>query len=89
METIESNINFHKAFTGKRFVVSGVFNNFSREVLKTEIQSFGGKIVSSVSPKTNYLIAGDGTGPSKKAKALKFDISILDEKSYIALKESS
>ena len=88
METVESNINFHKAFTGKRFVVSGVFNNFSREALKTEIQSLGGKIVSSVSSKTNYLIAGDGTGPSKKSKAIKFDISILDEKSYIALKES-
>jgi DNA ligase (NAD+) len=68
--------------------VSGVFNNFSREALKTEIQSLGGKIVSSVSSKTNYLIAGVGTGPSKNAKALKFDISILDEKSYIALKET-
>ncbi|MGY8965862.1 MAG: hypothetical protein ACKVHJ_01550 [Flavobacteriales bacterium] len=45
-------------------------------------------MVSSVSSKTNYLIAGDGTGPSKNAKALKFDISILDEKSYIALKET-
>ena len=89
METVESPKNLHKAFTGKRFVVSGVFNNFSREALKTEIQSFGGKIVSSVSSKTNYLIAGDGTGSSKNAKALKFDISILDEKSYIALKESS
>jgi len=88
METVESSKNFHKAFTGKRFVVSGVFNNFSREELKTEILSLGGKIVSSVSSKTNYLIAGDGTGPTKNAKALKFDISILDEKSYIALKES-
>ena len=88
METVESSKNFHKAFTGKRFVVSGVFNNFSREALKTEIQSLGGKIVSSVSSKTNYLIAGVGTGPSKNAKALKFDISILDEKSYIALKET-
>ena len=88
METVESSKNFHKSFTGKRFVVSGVFNNFSREELKTEILSLGGKIVSSVSSKTNYLIAGDGTGPTKNAKALKFDISILDEKSYIALKES-
>ena len=88
METVESSKNFHKAFTGKRFVVSGVFNNFSREELKTEILSLGGKIVSSVSSKTNYLIAGDGTGPTKNAKALKFDISILDEKSYIALKKS-
>ena len=89
MKTVESSKNFHKSFTGKRFVVSGVFNNFSREALKTEIQSLGGKIVSSVSSKTNYLIAGVGTGPSKNAKALKFDISILDEKSYIALKETS
>ena len=88
METVETSKNFHKAFTGKRFVVSGVFDNYSREELKTEILSLGGKIVSSVSSKTNYLIAGDGTGPSKNAKALKFDISILDEKSYIALKES-
>ena len=88
MKIVESSENFHKSFIGKRFVVSGVFNNFSREALKTEIQSLGGKIVSSVSSKTNYLIAGDGTGPSKNAKALKFDISILDEKSYIALKET-
>ena len=88
METVEYSKNFHKAFIGKRFVVSGVFNNFSRESLKTEIQSLGGKIVSSVSSKTDYLIAGDGTGPSKNAKALKFEISILDEKSYIALKKS-
>ena len=43
--------------------------------------------MSSVSVKTDYLISGDGIGPSKKAKAIKLNIPILNEKDFIYLKE--
>ena len=55
--------------------------------LKSEIENMGGKVASSVSAKTDYLISGEGVGPSKKEKADKFGVTILDEKSYLALKQ--
>jgi DNA ligase (NAD+) len=77
----------HSVFKGKKIVVSGVFEHYSRERIKSEIESFGGIIMSSVSVKTDYLISGDGIGPSKKAKAIKLNIPILNEKDFIYLKE--
>ena len=77
----------HSIFKGKKFVVSGVFEHYSREGIKSEIESFGGIIISSVSSKTNFLVAGDGTGPSKKTKAVDLKIPILNEKDFLSLKE--
>ena len=77
----------HSIFKGKKFVVSGVFEHYSREGIKSEIESFGGIIISSVSSKTNFLVAGDGTGSSKKTKAVDLKIAILNEKDFINLKE--
>ena len=77
----------HSIFKGKKFVVSGVFEHYSREGIKSEIESFGGIIISSVSSKTNFLVAGDGTGPSKKTKAVDLKIPILNEKDFLDLKE--
>ena len=77
----------HSIFKGKKFVVSGVFEHYSREGIKSEIESFGGIIISSVSSKTNFLVAGDGTGPSKKNKAIDLKIPILNEKDFLNLKE--
>ena len=77
----------HSIFNGKKFVVSGVFEHYSREGIKSEIESFGGIIISSVSSKTNFLVAGDGTGPSKKTKAIDLKIPILNEKDFLNLKE--
>ena len=77
----------HSIFKGKKFVVSGVFEHYSREGIKSEIESFGGIIISSVSSKTNFLVAGDGTGPSKKTKAIDLNIPILNEKDFLNLKE--
>ncbi|MDG1710978.1 MAG: NAD-dependent DNA ligase LigA [Flavobacteriaceae bacterium] len=88
VESIAPVRDVHKAFLGKKFVVSGVFEAFSREDLKTEIEFLGGKIVSSVSSKTDYLVAGEGMGPSKKEKAIKFGVTILDENSYQAFKQT-
>ena len=69
----------------KKFVISGVFENISREELKEKIESLGGTVMSAVSAKTNYLVAGEGTGPSKRVKAEKHNIPIIDEASFFEL----
>ncbi|TCD02170.1 NAD-dependent DNA ligase LigA [Pedobacter frigidisoli] len=65
---------------GKTFVISGVFENFGREELKDMIEANGGKILSSISAKLNYLVAGDNMGPSKLEKATKLNIPIISDR---------
>lgn len=72
---------------GKTFVVSGVFAGLSREELKKRIEDNGGKVASSVSSKTSYLVAGDKMGPSKREKAEKLGVSIISENEFLALLE--
>jgi len=86
LEQIKLIKKVNSAFEGKRFVVSGVFEKYSREDIKSEIESLGGIIASSVSSKTNFLLAGEGMGPSKKAKAEALKITILSEQDYTSLK---
>ena len=78
-EIEESDKNISSVLSGKSFVVSGVFKSFSRDELKKNIESNGGRISSSISSKTNYLVAGDNMGPKKKEKAEKLDIKIISE----------
>jgi DNA ligase (NAD+) len=68
---------------GKKIVVSGVFTNFSRAEIKTLIESHGGKNVSSISTKTDYIVAGENMGPAKLEKAAKLDIPIISESTFI------
>lgn len=70
---------------GQTFVVSGVFEKMTRNELKKMIEDNGGKVSSSISKKTSYLIAGDNMGPSKLAKATKLEIAILSEEQFLAL----
>lgn len=70
---------------GQTFVVSGVFEKMTRSELKKIIEDNGGKVSSSISKKTSYLIAGDNMGPSKLAKATKLEIAILSEEQFLAL----
>ncbi|MFZ9074744.1 MAG: NAD-dependent DNA ligase LigA [Flavobacteriaceae bacterium] len=86
LEQIKLIRKVNSAFEGKRFVVSGVFEKYSREEIKSEIESLGGIIGSSVSSKTDFLVAGEGMGPSKKAKAEALKITILSEQDYTSLK---
>lgn len=72
-------------FSGKTLVVSGVFNQFSRDDIKETIESHGGKIASSISSKTDYVVAGANMGPSKLEKATKLGITILSEEEFISL----
>ena len=88
MEELYVELNIHPAFQEKKFVISGVFEQFSRKALTDEIELLGGKIVSSVSSKTDYIIAGDGMGPSKKIKAESLGISVLSELDYLDLKKN-
>ena len=67
---------------GSTFVISGVFTLFSREELKALIELNGGKNTSSISKKTNFLIAGDKMGPSKLEKAKGLEINIITEQEF-------
>ena len=70
---------------GKSFVVSGVFETYDREELKTMIKKLGGKVTTSISGNTDYLIAGENMGPSKKEKAEKLGTEILSEEAFKAM----
>lgn len=64
---------------GKSFIISGVFEDYSRDELKDLIEGNGGKILSSISAKLDYLVAGDNMGPAKLEKANKLQIPIISE----------
>ena len=70
---------------GNIFVVSGVFTKVSRTELKKLIEDNGGKVSSSISGKTNYVVAGDNMGPSKRTKAESLGISIISEDDFLAM----
>ena len=67
---------------GKSFVVSGIFQNYERDQLKEVIVSHGGKVLSSISGKLDYVLAGDNMGPAKKEKAEKLGVKIISEKEF-------
>ena len=70
---------------GKTFVVSGVFEQFSRDEIKADIEYHGGKVSGSVSGNTDYLIAGEKMGPEKRKKAEKLGVAIISELEYLDL----
>jgi DNA ligase (NAD+) len=70
---------------GLSFVISGIFQKFSRDELKADIELHGGKNVSGISAKTSYLIAGENIGPSKLEKATSLKIPIISEENYVQL----
>lgn len=70
---------------GKTLVVSGVFEKFSRDELKKAIEDNGGKVGSSISSKTDYVVAGDNMGPAKLEKANKMGVAIISEDDFIEL----
>lgn len=70
---------------GKIFVVSGVFEKFSRDDLKKAIEDNGGKVGSSISKKTDYVIAGENMGPAKLEKASQLNVKIISEDDFIAM----
>ncbi|MEY4963186.1 MAG: NAD-dependent ligase LigA [Bacteroidota bacterium] len=79
------NPNATDKLQGKTFVVSGVFSLFSRDELKQAIEDNGGKVGSSISAKTDYVVAGDNMGPAKLDKANKLNIPIISEEDFNAM----
>ncbi|MHA8109268.1 NAD-dependent DNA ligase LigA [Aquirufa sp. A-Brett2-W8] len=73
------------ALEGKSFVISGVFSHFDRDELKAKIIANGGKVVSSISAKLDYLVAGENLGPAKLEKANSLSIPIISEDEFLAL----
>jgi DNA ligase (NAD+) len=71
--------------TGKTVVVSGVFSSFSRDEMKELIEQNGGKNGSSISSKTDFLVAGENMGPSKLKKAVDLGVKILSEDEFVKL----
>jgi DNA ligase (NAD+) len=74
-------------FNGKSFLISGVFSKFSREELKEKIEVNGGKIISSISAKLDYLVAGENMGPAKLEKATKLGVKMISEDEFIKMLE--
>lgn len=70
---------------GKSFVISGVFENYERDDLKDIILKNGGKVLSSISGKLDYLLAGDNMGPAKREKAEKLGVPIISEADFNVL----
>ncbi|MES2445682.1 MAG: NAD-dependent DNA ligase LigA [Bacteroidota bacterium] len=72
---------------GKTFVISGVFEKHSRDELKAIIEENGGKILSGISAKLDYLVAGDNMGPAKLEKATKLNVPLISEEELIKMTE--
>lgn len=72
-------------FSGKTFLISGVFSKYSREELKEKIEANGGKIISSISAKLDYLVAGENMGPAKLEKATKLNVKMISEDEFIGM----
>ena len=70
------------ALANKSFVISGVFKNYERDELQEIVISHGGRILSGVSGKLDYLLAGDNMGPSKREKAEKLGVKIISEEDF-------
>ncbi|AWX46384.1 DNA ligase (NAD(+)) [Flagellimonas maritima] len=75
--------NQSEKLKGQTFVVSGVFETIGRTELKKIIEDNGGKVASSISSKTSFLVAGDNMGPSKKSKAENLGVPIITEQEFL------
>lgn len=79
------NPNATNKLSGKTFVVSGIFEKFSRDDLKKSIEDNGGKVGSSISSKTDFVVAGENMGPAKLEKANQLGVAIISEDDFIQM----
>ena len=77
--------SFTNKLEGSVYVISGVFHKVSRNELKQLIEQNGGKVSSSISKKTSYVVAGDKMGPSKRTKAEGLGVSIISEDDFLGM----
>ena len=84
-KVIEETVQIDSVFTNKKVVVSGVFSSFSRDELKSKLEGLGAIIQSSISSKTDLVIAGENMGPSKLQKAESLGIRMLSESEFLEM----
>lgn len=82
---VEEKVLSSENLKGKNVVVSGVFSMFSRDELKELIENHGGKNVSSISSKTDFVIAGANMGPAKLEKATQLGVEIVSEDDFVKM----
>ena len=82
-----TNVENSSLISGSQWVITGTLSK-PRETFKSEIEKLGGKVMNSISKKTDYLLAGEKAG-SKLSKASNLNIKIIEEKEFITLIESS
>ena len=88
VETAQEQIDLsEQAFSGKSFVLTGTLNSFSRDQATARIEALGGKVTSSVSKKTAFVVTGPGAG-SKLTKAEKLGVEVLTEEDFLNLLEN-
>jgi len=86
-ELKQNNAPESNVLQGKSFVVSGVFTAYTREGIKAAIESNGGRVSSSISSKTDFVVAGENMGPEKHRKASELGIAIISEEDFTAMLE--
>ena len=74
-----------ESLIGKTFLYTGTFANFEREALEQKIEANGGKVVSGVSGKLDFLIVGEKPGSSKIEKAKKLNVTMISEDEFLAM----
>jgi DNA ligase (NAD+) len=72
---------------GLSIIISGTFNQYSRDKLKEMIEQNGGKNVGSISKNTSYVLAGENMGPSKLEKANQLGVKIISENEFLKMVE--
>ena len=87
MRSAKKYVRISQQFTDKNFVLTGTLTSMSREEAKQKIESLGGKVVSSVSKNTDFVIVGAEAG-SKREKAQTLGILLLDEQKFLTMLQS-
>lgn len=80
---VKKEIQQSEKLKGLNFVISGVFQEIERDDLKKLIEINGGKVLSSVTSNTDYLIAGENMGPAKRQKANELNVPIISFKEFL------
>ncbi len=80
----KNRLDFQHQLAGKKVVFTGKMQS-SREQMKKHAKSIGIQVVTSVSAKTDYLVAGEKVGPSKITAAEKFGVKVLSEAQYLTM----
>ena len=74
-----------QSLAGKKILASGKLVNFKRDEIVDFVQAHGGQYISSVSKNLDFIIEGEGMGPSKKDKAQKLGIPLISEEEFLSM----